>query len=414
MRKFFALMIMLLMTSAIYAGGYRVAIQGQKALAMGHTGVAVIGTESVFFNPANMAFLDNTFNLSLGASGIFSQVQFQNEQFGWNAETDSALGTPFNMYATYKANDWLTFGLGVYTPYGSQVEWEKDWAGSHLVNNIELRAIFVQPSVSFKLADVFSIGGGPIYVTGSVNFNRNISRSLTDDTGENRSNVTIDATGISAWGYNVGWTLKPMDKLTVGFNYRSEIIMDAEDGNADFQNVPPSLGFDDTTFDAELPLPAELTFGFSYKINEKWLAAFDFNRTMWSAYDSLDVMFNNAAGTSVNARNYENASTYRFGVQYDHSTKFTFRGGFYIDESPIQDGYFAPETPRGDSLGFTGGLTYNVNDNLGIDLSFLYLHFDEETNSYDYFVESNGETSSFGGTYSNSVFAPGIGVSYNF
>jgi long-chain fatty acid transport protein len=282
------------------------------------------------------------------------------------------------------------------------------------VNNIDLKAIFIQPSVSIKLADVFSIGGGPIYVTGSVNFNRNISRSLTDDTGENRSNVTIDATGISAWGYNVGWTLKPMDKLTVGFNYRSEITMEARDGEADFENIPPSLGFEDTTFDADLPLPAEFTVGLSYEINDKWLAAFDFNRTQWSTYESLNVIFNNAAGTSVNLRNYENSNTYRFGLQYEHNTKFTFRGGLYFDESPIQDGYFAPETPRGDSVGYTGGLTYQVTDKLGIDLSFLYLNFKEVNNSYDYFVESNGENSSFGGTYTNSTFAPGIGVSYNF
>lgn len=415
MRNLFSLMIMLFVTSAIYAGGYRVAIQGQKQLAMGHTGVAVISSaETVFFNPASMAFLDNKFNLSVGGSAIFSQVKFQNSEFGWSSETDNPLGTPLNLYATYKANDWLSFGIGVYTPYGSTVEWEKDWEGSHLVNNIDLKAIFIQPSVSIKLADVFSIGGGPIYVTGSVNFNRNISRSLTDDTGENRSNVTIDATGISAWGYNVGWTLKPMDKLTVGFNYRSEITMEARDGEADFENIPPSLGFEDTTFDADLPLPAEFTVGLSYEINDKWLAAFDFNRTQWSTYESLNVIFNNAAGTSVNLRNYENSNTYRFGLQYEHNTKFTFRGGLYFDESPIQDGYFAPETPRGDSVGYTGGLTYQVTDKLGIDLSFLYLNFKEVNNSYDYFVESNGENSSFGGTYTNSTFAPGIGVSYNF
>lgn len=407
-------MIILLASSAVYAGGYRVAIQGQKQLAMGHTGVAVINSaETVFFNPASMSFLENKFNFSLGGSAIFSQVKFQNESFGWSAETDNPLGTPLNFYATYKANDWLTFGLGVYTPYGSTVEWEDDWAGSHLVNNIDLKAIFIQPSVAVKIGEVFSIGGGPIYVTGGVNFNRNISRSLTDENG-NRSEVTIDATGISAWGYNVGWTLKATDKLTLGFNYRSEITMEVEDGDADFQNVPPSLGFNDTTFNAELPLPGELTFGASYKFCEKWLFAFDFNHTLWSSYESLDVEFNNAAGTSVNARNYEDASTYRFGLQYDHNSKFTFRGGIYFDESPIQNGFFAPETPRGDSVGYTGGLTYNVNDKLGIDFSFLYLSFDEENNSYDHFVESNGEKSSFGGTYTNSTFAPGIGVSYKF
>ena len=51
-------------------------------------------------------------------------------------------------------------------------------AGSHLVNNIALQAIFVQPSVSIKITDKFSVGGGPIYATGAVNFNKNLTELL--------------------------------------------------------------------------------------------------------------------------------------------------------------------------------------------------------------------------------------------
>jgi long-chain fatty acid transport protein len=72
--------------------------------------------------------------------------------------------------------------------------------------------------------------------------------------------------------------------------------------------------------------------------------------------------------------------------------KFTFRAGWYFDESPVQDGYFAPETPRNDSMGFTGGLTYQVNKKLGVDFSFLYLHFDEVNNSYDHYSDPTAGT----------------------
>ena len=72
--------------------------------------------------------------------------------------TDSPVGTPFYLYGSYQATDWLAFGIGVYSPFGSTVEYEDDWAGSHLVNNIDLAAIFVQPTVSIKLSEYFSIG----------------------------------------------------------------------------------------------------------------------------------------------------------------------------------------------------------------------------------------------------------------
>ncbi|MFP2996770.1 outer membrane protein transport protein [Spongiivirga sp. MCCC 1A20706] len=394
----------------IYAGGYRISVQGNKQLAMGHTGVAVISSaENIFFNPASMSFLNGELNVSLGVSGVFSNVAFQNQDLGISTATDNSIRTPVYAYGTYKINNWLSAGLAVYTPYGSSVTWPTDWAGSHLVNNIELQSIFIQPTVSVKLSDHLSIGGGPIYAIGSVNFNRNLSRTLSNTEGA-RTNVTIDDKGITAWGYNVGLLFRASGKLNVGISYRSEIIVEAENGDADFENVPSALpgDFSDTTFDASLPLPAELTVGLSYQINNKVLVAFDFNRAYWNVYKSLDVQFDNSAGLSRNPRNYKNASTYRFGLQYTANQRFVLRGGFYFDESPIQDGFYAPETPRNDSVGFTGGFTININPRLAVDTSFLYLRFAEVTNSYDFFDDG----SSFGGTYKSNAFIPGIGLSY--
>lgn len=416
MKKLATLSLLLLGSYSVFAGGYRVSLQGQKQLAMGHTGVAVVNNaEVLFFNPAGMSFLENRFNASIGGNALVAKTKFQNEIYNWKAETTN-VGTPFSAYATYKVNDWLSAGLAVYSPYGSAVEWDKDWEGSHLVNNIDLKAIYFQPSVAVKVSDEFSFGGGPIFVVGGVEFNRNISRSITDENG-NRSNVTIEASGVTAWGWTAGFMFNLTDKIRLGMNYRSEIIMEARDGEATFSNIPAfmqALGYTNTKFDADLPLPAELTVGFSYQITDKWLFAFDYNRAKWGVYESLDVHFGNAAGTSVNPRNYKDASTYRLGLQYEATEKFTFRAGWYFDESPVQDGYFAPETPRNDSMGYTGGLTYQVTPKLGIDVSFLYLHFDEINNSYDHYTEDGNHNVSFGGTYKNSVFSPGVGLSYSF
>ena len=416
MRKLLSLTLLALAGSTAFAGGYRVSIQGQKQLAMGHTGVAVVNSAEVaFFNPAGMAYLDKKFNLSVGANGLFANTKFQNSQYGWEADTKN-FGTPFSVYATYKLNDWLTAGLAVYTPYGSAVDWDQDWEGAHLVNNIDLQAIFVQPTFSVRMGEHFSIGGGPIFATGSVNFNRNLSiNPLLSDAEGNPTDVTLDAKGITAWGYTAGFMFNPTDKLRIGMNYRSEIIMEARDGDAIYNDTPTFNPLANTTFNADLPLPAELTVGLSYQVTDKWLLAFDYNRTMWSAYEALDVTFGNGT-ESLNPRNYQNVSTYRVGTQYKANDKFTFRAGWYFDESPVQDGYFAPETPRNDSMGYTGGLTYQVNSKLGVDFSFLYLHFDEIDNSYNHSTDpiSGQPNPDFGGTYKSVVFSPGIGITYGF
>ncbi len=417
MKKLLSFVVIALAVTATYAGGYRVALQGQKQLAMGHTGVAVINSsELVFFNPAGLSFLDQKFTASVGANVIFSNIRFQNEQFGWSTDADNPVATPFSAYAAYKINDYLSAGIGVYTPYGSGVEYPADWEGSHLINTIDLAAIFVQPTISVKINDKLSVGGGPVLALGSVNFNRNLDRSTTNTNGD-RTNVTIDDGGITAWGYNIGLMFRPSEKWTVGINYRSKIIMEVQDGEAVFSNIPSTApgSFDNVTFNAELPLPAELTVGIAYQINEKWLVAFDYNRAFWDVYESLDVRFSNGL-ESLNPRNYKNSSNYRFGVQYKANDKFTFRGGYYFDGSPVQQGYFAPETPRPDSDNFTGGLTYHVTDRFAIDASFLFIHFDEVDGFYDFYEEPTGSGNfpSFGGTYKNNAFIPGLGVSYSF
>lgn len=420
MKKLLSLALFALAGTSVFAGGYRVAMQGQKQLAMGHTGVAVVNSAEVaFFNPAGMAYLENKFNLSVGANVLVAKTKFQNSMYNWTASTTN-VGTPLELYATYRINDWLTAGLAVYTPYGSAVEWDQGWEGSHLVNNIDLQAIFVQPTVSIRVGEHFSVGGGPIYAIGSVTFNRDVTtNSIFQSADGTATNLTIEDSGITAWGYNIGFMFNPTDKMRLGMNYRSEITMEARGGDATFNNVPDFAindpSFQNTTFNADLPLPAELTVGLSYEITDKWLVAFDYNYTLWSAYKALDVKF--ASGSeSLNPRNYQNASTFRIGTQYQANDKFTFRAGWYHDESPVQDGYFAPETPRNDSMGFTGGLTYQLNQKFGVDFSFLYLHFDEIDNSYNYSTDpiSGQPNPSFGGTYKSVVFSPGVGVTYSF
>lgn len=418
MKKLLFAAVMVMASAITYAGGYRVSTQGHRALAMGHAGVAVVNSaELAFFNPAGLVYLENELNVSAGVFGVVSNVKWQNELTGSYAKTDNPLSTPLYLYASYKVNDWFTAGIAVYTPYGSSVVWPKDWEGSHLVNDISLQAIYIQALASFKISDAISVGGGPIFVTGSVNFNRNINRYLTDENG-NRSSVEIDASGVTSWGWSLGAMINPTDKLRIGVNYRSEITMEVEGGKATFSNVPDSplvpVANGTNSFSASLPLPAELAVGFSYEFLDKWLVAFDYNRTFWDAYKNLNIDF---ASTPVNPdsknpRNYKDASTYRFGVQYMVRDGLALRAGYYFDQSPVQEGYFAPETPRNDSNGYTAGLSVDLTTNLTIDASFDYVHFTEVEASYDHYYTTNGNQAPFSGTYKSNAIVFGVGLTY--
>ncbi len=408
-------MLGLAVSGALQAGGYRVALQGQKALAMGHTGVAMSDSaEAIFFNPGAITQLEAEVVFTGGITLLEGATEYQNEPTLVQEETDNPLGTPINGYFAQKLSEEMSWGLGIYTPYGNKVEWPTDWAGSHLVNEIELHAIYIQPTIAYQLNEQTSVGFGPTLVLGSVEFNRNLSTSLTDAAG-NRSNVTIKADNVTAWGYNLGVLHRLSDKTSLGFSYRSEVTVEARGGDADFDDIPTALQgtFTDGNFDADLPLPAELTLGVAYQYSDKMTLAFDINRTFWGTYDELVIEFDNGLDPSVNPRNYEDSNILRFGAQYRYNDQWTLRGGIYFDESPVPDGSFAPETPRNDSIGYTAGATYTYSKNLELDFSLLILTFDDEENSYD-FYEEGGFTIPFGGTYDSAANSIGFGLSYKY
>ncbi len=415
MNKIIITVLGLAVSGALQAGGYRVALQVQKALAMGHTGVAMSDSaEAIFFNPGAITQLEAEVVFTGGITLLEGATEYQNEPTLVQEETDNPLGTPINGYFAQKLSEEMSWGLGIYTPYGNKVEWPTDWAGSHLVNEIELHAIYIQPTIAYQLNEQTSVGFGPTLVLGSVEFNRNLSTSLTDAAG-NRSNVTIKADNVTAWGYNLGVLHRLSDKTSLGFSYRSEVTVEARGGDADFDDIPTALQgtFTDGNFDADLPLPAELTLGVAYQYSDKMTLAFDINRTFWGTYDELVIEFDNGLDPSVNPRNYEDSNILRFGAQYRYNDQWTLRGGIYFDESPVPDGSFAPETPRNDSIGYTAGATYTYSKNLELDFSLLILTFDDEENSYD-FYEEGGFTIPFGGTYDSAANSIGFGLSYKY
>ena len=386
----------------MFAGGFQVNLQGNKQTGMGHLGTALTqGASNVYFNPGSMTFLEDDFSSELGASFIFANVAFQDQSTGITERTDNPVGTPFYAYGSYKINEKLAAGLGVYTPYGSTVVWGDDWSGKNLIQDIKLQAIFIQPTVSYKLTEKLGFGAGLNVVLGSVELNRAVAAPF----GDNSVNLEGSAT---AFGFNTGLYFQATEDLSIGLTYRSQVDVELTDGDATF-NVDPRLAtsLPSTTFDATLPLPATTTLGFGYKVNDKLLVSLEGSFVQWSAYESLDFDFANATTPdSENPKNYEDAIIIRVGAQYSATEKLDVRAGFYYDPSPIQDEFFAPETPNSDNLGFSTGASFKATDNFGVDLSLLYILGQERESSYS--------PENFGGKYASRTFIPGIGLHYNF
>ena len=65
MKKFLSGLILLCLTTSVFAEGYQVNMLSARQTGMGHMGAALkLGAESQHFNPAGMGFLDKSVDIS--------------------------------------------------------------------------------------------------------------------------------------------------------------------------------------------------------------------------------------------------------------------------------------------------------------------------------------------------------------
>ena len=218
--------------------GYQVNLQGQVQQGMGGAGTGLMHDASaIFFNPAGASFVDRS-EVTIGMTPTFAKGEFTENNTSVVANTTSPIGTPFSAYGLFQVNDSskLKLGLGIYTPFGSTVEWEEGWVGRFALTRLALKAIFFQPTVSFRITDKIGIGAGFVYSYGTVNLRKDIP--LQDQNGD-FAKVELAGKG-HGFGYNVGLYFEPTDYLSFGLTYRSQVNMDITGGTATF-TVPSSV-----------------------------------------------------------------------------------------------------------------------------------------------------------------------------
>ncbi len=408
--RFFALgaAFLLLSASLSMAGGYQVSLHGQRQTGMGLIGTSLhMDASTAFFNPGGMAMMPQQVSILGGASGIFANTAFRMEHPSvYQAKTDNSPGTPFYFYAATRLTSRLAAGVAVNTPYGNNLSWEEGWAGRFLIQDISLRAITIQPTISYRISNMVSVGAGFVYALGTVDMVQALP--VTGPGGEGR--VSIEGSTAN-YGFNAGIQFSHPGGLKAGLSYRSHIDMDLEDADALF-SVPSSLA---GNFPAEnrvavsLPLPANLDFGLSYQFTRDLMAGISLNYVFWDVYEELHFDFETntpALADSRNPRNYSNTLIARIGGEYRVNQELLVRAGAYFDPSPVNEDYFSPETPSLDNLAFSGGITYRPTPNLSIDASLLLIAGLEKEAAYS--------PENFGGTYSTRAVIPGIGISYGF
>lgn len=454
-------------STAAFAEGYQINSLSAKQIGMGHTGIAMkLGAESMFFNPAGLAYMDKTMDLSASLSGIMATCTAKEN--GVKYTTDNNVATPLGVHAAFSIYDNLKAGVSFYTPYGSSINWTDNWPGSVLNQNVNLKVFTLQPTVSWAITPKLSIGAGAMISWGNVDLNKALVTPSTTDKAINAlkmlgqlpaetpafgntspASVNLKGSASVAVGLNAGVMYNISRQWTAGVSFRTEMKMKVKAGDAHVryanavaeQLLGSSLDLiNEANFKAQMPCPWVLGLGVSYKPVDRLTLALDARLTGWKAYKRLDIEFlaEQLAPYNQNiVKKYRNAWCWSLGAQYALTNRFDARLGLMIDTTPVNKDYYNPETPGMTKIEPTVGISFRPIPGLSIDVALMYIAgLGEKGATCEYSdllgatmiqqltaagmpqqtIEQLGfrPTGRFTADYSLHAFTPSIGFSYSF
>ncbi|WP_290053083.1 outer membrane protein transport protein [uncultured Muribaculum sp.] len=394
MKKFILSVAAMAAFTAAWAEGYQVNTLSAKQGGMGHTGVAQkLESESMFFNPAGMAFMDKTMSFSASINGLSPKATITLDD-GKKYHNASKVSTPFMASVGFSIYDNLKAGIAMYIPYGSSIDWGKNWPGALLNQSVDLKSYTIQPTISWKITPRLSIGAGLMMSWGNVNLNKGVTTNATtallgmlsnkayayDDTP---ASVNITGTSQVCWGANFGIMYDISKKWSIGAAFRTEQKLKVTTGDASviYSNeaaeeiLSPYLNVLNTQFKASMPMPWVLSVGTTYKPIDRLKLAFDMQMTGWKSYDKLVIDFDSeSAPDQIISKNYHNSLTFRLGGEYAITKRFDIRAGFIVDLPPVDKNRYNPETPAMTKLEPSAGFSFRPIPNLSIDFCVLYVH----------------------------------------
>jgi long-chain fatty acid transport protein len=337
------------------ANGFGLPDQDAFATARGEAFVATADNASaIYYNPAGITQLTNN-NVRGGLNSVYYEPTYEPPDKLPNGQPNPNNGHTYyssanfaylpQLFYTYTASGApLSFGLGVYAPYGGNMSWPQNTGFRSVAISGNLKYITINPVVAVKLTPTLSIGGGAMFNYGDISMYQGLSRVITPS---NYFNFTGNGWSV---GFNAGIRWQPYEKVSFGATFRSSASMNFQ-GSTDFKYTSGTYR-NPTQRDASaiFDFPLTTVFGVSYRPTSNWNLEFDANYTGWNSFDTvyieqspppLKAPFPKNNIVPVNL-DWQGSWMYELGATRYFENGWHVSGGYVFNENSVPDTYYTP------------------------------------------------------------------------
>ncbi|MFO2466354.1 outer membrane protein transport protein [Pseudomonas sp. 15FMM2] len=414
-------------TGPVQAGGFMAPTANTAGWGRAFGGGSMFKNDpsAAFNNPAAMAFIDKTISqFTINYANIDIKYKGSAYDYAGNPASNTVFDPSTGLSSTPRTgdggqggfeayiptgfmvipiNDRFAFGLSQVVPMGARTTWDSDWKGRDFAVDTRIETVGLTGSLSFKVNDQFSVGGGAIlqHTKGFVSQNVDLYAAAAQSPdlgnipfpagqGHALMRVKVDNNSL---GWFAGVTWKPTLQDTIGLNYHAKIknklegkynvyadptsdgvmTIPVQDGKTLVELAYPGLklypgGADAST---QLDIPANASLDWVHQFSDRLTLGVSATWTQWSSFKALTLKSEGNTIVSI-PYNYKNTWMYSFGGDYRLTDDFTVRAGVAFDQTPTRNSTRDPRIPDGDRTFASLGFGYNIRAIPGLSIDGAY------------------------------------------
>ena len=369
-----AFTISLLSSTTAMAAGFAINDISITGVGRAFAGAGIVGDDysAIGYNPAGIT-LKGTGG-QIGGVWIFEHGKVEGYAKKAGASGGRAYGkddisipvTVPNLFAQYKLNDSLYFGLGIYAPLGLATEYDDNWFGSDYGVKSELKSLDIAPTIGYKINRHWSLGASIIARWGEV-------KMTNTSYGTGYSDFDID--GWNYYGrFGVMYEFDENTRIGLAYSTVSTKVEHTLKGDHEMSGMPIPV------------LNGEWEGGTKVRLPEMWLLSgyhrhgdFGYSSslryTRWEHFNDFTLTSSSPLGYHTSKYNWHNTWALSLGTDWYYDDKWTFRAGLGYDESPVRHpGLRTVRIPDNDRVLMSLGFTYKFTDHFKMDFGYTHIY----------------------------------------
>lgn len=343
--------------------GIRIADQDPHATARGNAFVATADNPSaIYYNPAGITQIRG----HTASVGVYA-LTYESQYAGVSGEFDTKnkpQAVP-QIYATCSPENLpLSFGLGVYSPYGLALEWPDRPGFRALAMQGRISYVTVHPVAAWRIHPALSIGAGPTINRAETLLRQGLGTTATDELKFEGDDLDV--------GWTAGILWQPHEQHSFGFSYRNAGTLDFSGQSTVTGTIFGALD-GSTAAGARFPFPQHFIVGWSYRPTPKWNLEFNVD---WTDWDRLTTVVLNQPGNGALPAvpvtfNWKSSFFYEGGATRHFDGGWRVSAGYIFSENSVPDGSFNPVVPDSDRHIFSVGVGQS-GDRIRWDLAYQF------------------------------------------